>query len=209
MFLHNAAMLGRIGDSFSLRSFSTNSLYLYLVLRQTKAENPVSHKYVVANGINVLIARFARSGYSARKLIQKSVSVFWPNSILTDPFVDISMRLSLSSIGNCHVLGDEKGLRIHVSWSSVSGKYLRNCAAKSPRCFRMSHLTLSASHSSFSHRKSCSDGNAPMSLSLTQSDQKFSFLIVASTLSRTLNIVTERPCSPRLSSFRRPKISPK
>lgn len=76
MFLHRAAMLGLIGNSFSLRSFSTKSLYLYLVFRLTSAENPVSHKYVVANGIKVLIARFAKSGHSARKLIQKSGNVF-------------------------------------------------------------------------------------------------------------------------------------
>jgi hypothetical protein len=53
---HNSAMLGCVGESLSLKSFSTHSLCLYLVFMLVRAENPLSHRYVVAKGISVLTA---------------------------------------------------------------------------------------------------------------------------------------------------------
>jgi hypothetical protein len=38
-----------------LKSFSTHSLCLYLVFMLVKAENPLSHRYVVAKSISVRI----------------------------------------------------------------------------------------------------------------------------------------------------------
>ena len=40
-------------ESLSLKSFPTHSLCLYLVFMLVKAENPLSHRYVVAKGISV------------------------------------------------------------------------------------------------------------------------------------------------------------
>ena len=64
-----------------------------------KAENPHSHKYVVAKGIKVLTARLASAGYSVHNPIKKSGRGFWLNSILRDPLVATSMRLSCSDVG--------------------------------------------------------------------------------------------------------------
>jgi hypothetical protein len=41
-----------------------HSLCLYLVFMLVRAENPLSHRYVVAKGISVLTAQFAKAGYS-------------------------------------------------------------------------------------------------------------------------------------------------
>ena len=57
-------MFGCIGETLSLKSFPTHSLCLYLVFMLVRAENPLSHRYVVAKGINVLTARLAKTGYS-------------------------------------------------------------------------------------------------------------------------------------------------
>ena len=37
-----------------------------LVFMLVRAENPLSHRYVVAKGISVLTAQFAKAGYSER-----------------------------------------------------------------------------------------------------------------------------------------------
>jgi hypothetical protein len=63
-------------ESLSLKSFSTHSLCLYLVFMLVRAENPISHRYVVAKDISVLTARFANLGYSERSPIQKSGRAF-------------------------------------------------------------------------------------------------------------------------------------
>jgi hypothetical protein len=75
---------------------NSHSLCLYLVFMLVRAKNP--HRYVVAKGISVLIARFAKAGYSVRSPIQKSGSGFWLNYIFTELLVAISVRLSCSDI---------------------------------------------------------------------------------------------------------------
>ena len=54
-------MLGCIGECLSLKSFSIRSRCLYLVVMVARAENPLSHRYVVAKGISVLIARYGKA----------------------------------------------------------------------------------------------------------------------------------------------------
>ena len=88
-----------VSERVSLKSFPTNSLCLYLVFMLVGAENPLSHRYVVAKGIIVLTAQITKAGYSERSPIQKSVSGFRLNYIFTEPLVAISMRLSRSDIG--------------------------------------------------------------------------------------------------------------
>ena len=45
-----------VSESLSLKSFSSHSLCLYSVFMSVLAENPLSHRYVVAKGISVLTA---------------------------------------------------------------------------------------------------------------------------------------------------------
>ena len=61
-------------ESLSLKSFPTHSLWLYLVFMLVRAENPLSHRYVVAKGISVFTLRYAKAGYSERSPIQKFAS---------------------------------------------------------------------------------------------------------------------------------------
>ena len=62
--MHTTAMLGCIGESLSLKSSSTHSLCLYLVVMLVRAKNLLSHRYVVEKGISVLTAQFAKAEYS-------------------------------------------------------------------------------------------------------------------------------------------------
>uniref|UniRef100_A0A8C7IN15 Niban apoptosis regulator 1b n=1 Tax=Oncorhynchus kisutch TaxID=8019 RepID=A0A8C7IN15_ONCKI len=82
--------------------------------------------------------------------------------------------------------------------SSVSGKYLRNCAPSSHRCFAFDIVLWLE----FNDGKTC-----VLSL-LMQTEKSSNFLIIASILSRTLNIVAESPCNPRFRSIRRETTSP-
>ena len=50
---HNSAMSVWIWESLSLKLFSTHNLCLYFVFMLVRAENPLSHKYVVAKGTEV------------------------------------------------------------------------------------------------------------------------------------------------------------
>ena len=71
--MHIALQCWVLLESLSLKLFSTHSLCLYLVFMLLRAKNPLSHRYVVAKGISVLLtARFAKAGYSERSPIQKS-----------------------------------------------------------------------------------------------------------------------------------------
>ena len=155
-------MSGRIGDSFSLKSSSTHSLCRYLVFTLVRHENPLSHKYVVANGINFLTARVASSGYSVSNPIQKSVRGLLLKSVFKDPVVAMSMRFSCSETERAAgAVGLVKGFRIQLSdSSSLSGKYLRNSAASALRCVAMSRLMPSARLRSCSVRNSCNKGKA-------------------------------------------------
>ena len=74
--VHITAMLGCIGESLSRKSFSKHSLCLYLVFMLVRAENPLSHRYVVAKGTSVLTARFAKARNSEHSPIHKSGSDF-------------------------------------------------------------------------------------------------------------------------------------
>ena len=95
-----------------------------------------------------------------------------------------------------------KGIRIQLFLSSVSGKYLRNCAPNSLRCIAISHLTLSASLSSFAHKKNHTIHLTCMLSLLMQTEKSSNFLIIASNVSHT-----ESPCNPRFRSFRRKYIT--
>ena len=53
-----------------------HSLCLYLVFMLVRAKNPLSHRYVVAKGISVLKAQFAKTEYAEHSTIQKSGSGF-------------------------------------------------------------------------------------------------------------------------------------
>ena len=55
-------------EKVSVVNHFPHSLCLYLVFM--RAENPLSHRYVVAKGISVLTVLFAKAGYSERNLIQ-------------------------------------------------------------------------------------------------------------------------------------------
>ena len=57
--MHTTLQCWVVLESLSLKSFSTHSLCLYLVFMLLRAENPLSHRYVVAKGISVLTVRFA------------------------------------------------------------------------------------------------------------------------------------------------------
>jgi hypothetical protein len=72
---HYSAMLGCIGERLSLKSFSTQSVPVFS-FHDSGAVNLLSHRYVVAKGISVLTARFAKAGYSECSPIQNSVSGF-------------------------------------------------------------------------------------------------------------------------------------
>ena len=61
---------------------------------------------------------------------------------------------------------------------------------------------------SFAHKKSYNDGNTCVLSMLMQTEKRSNFLIIASILSGTLNIVAESPCNPRFRSFRREKNIP-
>ena len=76
MDAHNSAVVGCIGEKLCVKSFSSHCLCLYLVFMLVRAENPLSHRYMVAKGISVLTVRFAKAGYSERSPIQKSASGF-------------------------------------------------------------------------------------------------------------------------------------
>ena len=54
----------------------------------------------------------------------------------------------------------------------------------------------------------CTQNNHMLSL-LMQTEMSSNFLIIASILSRTLNIVAESPCNPRFRSLRQEKTSPR
>ena len=56
-------------ESLSLKSFFTHSLSLDLAFMLVRAENPLSHRYVVAKGISVLTAQFAKARNSDRSPI--------------------------------------------------------------------------------------------------------------------------------------------
>ena len=61
----------------------------------------------------------------------------------------------------------------------------------------------------FHTKKSDNDGKTCLLSLLVQTEKSSKFLIIASILSRTLNIVAESPCNPRFRSFRREKTSPR
>ena len=70
------ALLGCIRESLNLKSFPTHSLCLYLVFMRARADNPLSHRYVVAKGISVLTVRFVKARNSEGSPVQKSGSGF-------------------------------------------------------------------------------------------------------------------------------------
>ena len=76
-------MLGCIGESFSLKSFSTHSLCLYFVFMLVRAENPLSHRYVVAKGIKVVSI-----------LGQKTPVVYFSNGHVS--FLNVCARMKAS-----------------------------------------------------------------------------------------------------------------
>ena len=63
-------------ERVSVLNHFPHSLWLYLVFMLVRAENPLSHRYVVAKGISVLTVLFGKAGYSERSPIQKSGSEF-------------------------------------------------------------------------------------------------------------------------------------
>lgn len=101
--MHNSAMFGCIGESLSIKLSYIHSLCRYLFFMLVSAEKSLLQRQVVAKGIKVFTARFAKAGYSARRAIQKSVSDFCVKSIFKEPLVAISMRPSCSEMSRCAV----------------------------------------------------------------------------------------------------------
>lgn len=65
---------GEIFDKATLNSLLTSSLPRYFDFIDARAENPVSHKYVVANGTNILMASSNNIGHSSFTLTQNFVN---------------------------------------------------------------------------------------------------------------------------------------
>ena len=76
---------GSIADRETLRSFPTSSLFLLLVFSAVRAENVTSHRYVVAKGIRVFVARLANCGNSELRDIQ-NVSIDWERNCCSSDF---------------------------------------------------------------------------------------------------------------------------
>ena len=107
------------------------------------------------------------------------------------------IQISVSELEAGHERDYESSCLCHPFWEST-------CVIAHPTHSGASlyHIwQLSVSLSSFAHKKSYNDGKTCVLSLLMQTKKSSNFLIIASILSRTLNIVAERPCNPRYRKF--------
>ena len=71
VFSHKTLKSGSIVVNCKRTSFSAFNRFLYLVFVATYVENDFSHKYVVENGIKIVVGLLEISGYSVAMLSQK------------------------------------------------------------------------------------------------------------------------------------------
>lgn len=89
-------MSGWMDVSFRQRSGWISSLFLYLVFKATRAENPVSHRYVVEKGIRNIIAFLDRAAYCESTCIQNCPRFFYVKISFKAVSQDSCTRLSCS-----------------------------------------------------------------------------------------------------------------
>lgn len=105
MLSHSLSKSGGVVEIAHLISDVTSKVDRYRDLMHTSALNPASHKYVVANGTNSVMARVESAGYSFLTLNQNSERVscaYVPCSCLSQ---EISINCSISAAGKSTVSG--------------------------------------------------------------------------------------------------------